>query len=81
MERVQFDQHIKKEWARKHHRLLRLILDLDLSRDTMLRIIEGVNALLDNPSACMEKTDQYISMLQLCQTETDVIRQLDEAGV
>lgn len=81
MEMVQLDQSIKKEWARKHHRLLKIMLDLDLSRDTMLRIVEGVNALLDNPSECMEKTDQYICLLQLCHTEEDVIRQLDENGL
>ena len=61
--------------------LLRRMREMDLSKSTILRIIDEVNMYLDDPSACMAKTDELIALLKSCETEEEVIRKLDEAGI
>ena len=72
---------MNKKWAQKHHELLQLMLNLDLSKSTILRIIDAVNELLDDPKACMARTEQFINLLQACKTEEEVTLKLDEAGL
>ena len=72
---------MKRAWAIKHHELLQLMLNLDLSKSTILRIVDGVNALVKDPEVCMAKTERYINLLKECETESDVIQRLDEAGL
>ena len=69
---------MKKKWAQKHHELLQLMLTLDMSKSTILRIIDKVNELLSEPEACIAKTDQFINLLQSCKTEEEVILKLDQ---
>ena len=69
------------DWARKHTELLRRMREMDLSKSSILRIIDVVNALLDDPTACMVKTDEFTALLKSCKTEEEVLAKLDEAGV
>ena len=48
---------------------------------TGLRIIREVNRFLKDRLARMAKTDELITLLQSCETEEEVIRKLDEAGI
>lgn len=69
------------KWVRMHHDLLRLMLEMGLSKSLKLRIIDAVNELLDDPEACMARTEQIINLLQACKTEEEVIQKLDDAGL
>ena len=72
---------VNMDSARKHHELLQLILKMGLSKSTGLRIIDEVNRFLKDRPARMAKTDELIALLKSCETEEDVIRKLDEAGI
>ena len=66
------------EGAMMHSRLLRIMFDLDMSRSTEDRIIDRVN---QTPiEEVMPLEEEYISLLQQCQTEQEVLEKLDEKG-
>lgn len=68
------------ECVKTHIKLLRLLLDLDVSRATMLRIINPINE-EKNLDAVIVMEKQIIELLQSCKTEADVILKLDESGL
>lgn len=66
------------EGAMMHSKLLSLMLDLDMSTSTEDRIIGRVNK---TPiEKLMQLEEEYISLLQQCQTEQEVLEKLDEKG-
>ena len=71
---------VNYEWVDKHTDLLEAMLALELSKSTMLRIIDVVNE-IEDPSACMAKTDEFTALLKSCETEEEVLAKLDEAGI
>ena len=64
--------------AMTHCRLLKLLIGMELSLPTARRIIDRVN---QTPiEEVMPLEEEYISLLQQCQTEQEVLEKLDEKG-
>ena len=70
--------NVNTEGAMMHSRLLRIMFDLDMSRSTEDRIIDRVN---QTPiEEVMPLEEEYISLLQQCKTEQEVLEKLDAKG-
>ena len=67
------------ELAMTHSTLLELMFNLELSRHTVLRIIDRINSTKEIEKL-MQLEEEYISLLQQCKTEQEVLEKLDEKG-
>ena len=65
--------------AMTHSTLLELMFNLELSRSTILRIIYRINSTKESEKL-MPLEEEYISLLQQCKTEQEVLAKLDEKG-
>ena len=71
---------MNEPWVRLHTKLLSLTSQLELSKDTLLRIIRTINKVVDQTEVAMRITEEAINILQQCKTEQEVLEKLDEKG-